>query len=279
MSRLRAEPAITVETAGDLHALDRGLSGQAIRLYGDLASRMAEFGNDGARAAFERIGALQRENAPGDATAPAPTLPEVFQDEGLRDLRLVTPYRAFALAVRNEERAFAFWSYLSAHARDPAVKNEAERLALAEMDHVGVLRAERRAAYKESREPSFDYLRTASLAELEAEAARREAALAGLHVRIAAVLADAEDPLAHVLDEIAQEERDTAGELGATDDMVAPSDALPTGRASLRALAVERLEITVEVYLFVADQSGHEEVVATAQDLATRGLERLARLR
>ncbi|SDY80179.1 hypothetical protein [Citreimonas salinaria] len=279
MSRLRAEPKIAAETAADLRALARGLSIQAIRLYDSLASRMAEFGNDGARAAFERVENLQRENAPGDATAPAAILPEVFQDEGLRDLRLVTPYRAFALAVRNEERAFAFWACISAHAHDPAVKEEAERLALAAIDHVRLLRVERRGVYHQSRDPSLEVLRTVSLAELKAEAARREATLARLHARIAATLADAGDPLAQVLERVARDERDTASEFGATEEPPVDAESLPADAASLRALAIQRIEIAIEVYLFAADWSGREDVLALAQDLAARGLAHLALLR
>ena len=32
------------------------------------------------------------------------------------DPRVLTAYRSLAMAVRNEERAFAFWTYVAAHA-------------------------------------------------------------------------------------------------------------------------------------------------------------------
>ena len=65
--------------------------------------------------------------------------------------RLVTPYQTLSIAVRNEERAFAFWSYVSADAADPAIRREAERMAGEELQHVARLRGERRRAFHEAR--------------------------------------------------------------------------------------------------------------------------------
>lgn len=278
MSRLRADPMSNASTVPDLRALASSMARQAIALYSDLAARMAEFGNKGAQEAFQLVEALQRKHA-GEFDPEQLDLPEVFQDEGLRNLRLVTPYRAFALAVRNEERAFAFWSYMSAHATSPAVKEEAERLALEEMDHVKTLRSERRRAYQESRDPSLERLRNASLVELRAEAARREAALAHLHERIAEALVEASDARAETMAEIAQEEHDSAKALGGTEEVEAAPGALPDDPQALLALAIGQIEVAVEVYLFAAEWSGNEEVVSAAQDLADQALRRFERLR
>ena len=59
----------------------------------------------------------------------------------------MTPYRALAMAVRNEERAFAFWSYVAAYSEDPEIKQAAEAMAREELGHVSTLRKERRRAY------------------------------------------------------------------------------------------------------------------------------------
>src|SRR3546814_4038197 len=45
---------------------------------------------------------------------------------------LLTPFRAYAIAVDNEQRAFAFYAYLSASAEDPAIAREAEAHARAD---------------------------------------------------------------------------------------------------------------------------------------------------
>ena len=59
----------------------------------------------------------------------------------------MTPYRALSMAVRNEERAFAVWSYVAGFAEDPEIKKSAESMAREELGHVATLRNERRRAY------------------------------------------------------------------------------------------------------------------------------------
>ena len=60
-------------------------------------------------------------------------------------------YRALAIAVRNKERAFAFYSYIAAEARSPGVRALAEDLARDELEHAAVLRRERRRAFRRER--------------------------------------------------------------------------------------------------------------------------------
>ena len=76
--------------------------------------------------------------------------PETFDNETAAEIktsRLMTPYRALSMAVRNEERAFAFWSYVAGFAKDPEIKKAAEAMAREELGHVATLRKERRRAY------------------------------------------------------------------------------------------------------------------------------------
>ena len=280
MMRTHAEPLHTPDTVPHLHACARGLSRQAIELYRDLGRRMAELGNEQARETFEHIEAIQRDHADlGDGAEIGPA-PDVLHGEDLGTTRLVTPYLAYALAVRNGERAFAFWSYTSARANDPALRAEAERLARLEMEHMGALRAARRRAYHEDRpsQPSAEVLRAASLADFCGEAARREAALADLHERIAKALSAAGEPLAAELAEIAREEAESARNLGGATG-AADSPDLPGEARALLALATARLEAAVEFCLLAAEQSSREDVVAAAQELADQGIHRLSRLR
>lgn len=64
---------------------------------------------------------------------------------------LLTPFRAFAVAVCNEQRAFAFYSYLAAHATDDRVRREAEKLAAEELVHAATVRRWRRLAWHRER--------------------------------------------------------------------------------------------------------------------------------
>ena len=281
MSRLQVEPTSAARSVPELLALARGMSLQAVELYRDLGRRMADLGNASAREAFERIEAMQREHASVSDGADVDPTADIFDDEELGGSRLVTPYMAYSLAVRNEERAFAFWTYMSAHAADPAVRSEAERLARTEIEHVRALRAARRRAYHERRSPdvSTQTLRTASLPDLRREAARREAALADLHGRVAQVLAESGDPAASMVAEIAREEEMSARSLGGAAQDARQSAPLPREPEALLAVATERLEGAVELYLVAAEQSRREDVVAAAQELADKGIRRLSRLR
>ena len=68
----------------------------------------------------------------------------------------LTPYRALSLAVLNEERAFAFYSYIVSAATDPAVRKQAQALAMEELNHAAKLRHQRRKAWRKSRQEHGD---------------------------------------------------------------------------------------------------------------------------
>jgi hypothetical protein len=75
-----------------------------------------------------------------------------FDDEGAGTVapELVDAYRAFSMAVRNEERAFSFWIYVAAQSPSPELRAAAEQMAREELDHVARLRRERRRAFHQA---------------------------------------------------------------------------------------------------------------------------------
>lgn len=86
------------------------------------------------------------------------SLPPMFDDE---DAALIAPelldaYRAFSMAVRNEERAFVFWTYVAAHAASEDIRMAAERMAREELGHIATLRRERRRAFHDIRSRRAD---------------------------------------------------------------------------------------------------------------------------
>jgi rubrerythrin len=97
---------------------------------------------------------------------------------------LLTPYRAFAIAVENEQRAFSFYAYLAAHAADRSVAVEAERLAAEELRHAARVRRWRREAYHRDRrrgeQPAPGAVAPALLASPEALRGYLEQRLAGV---------------------------------------------------------------------------------------------------
>jgi rubrerythrin len=203
-SLLKSEPAGRLRSLDELFALAHAMENEAANRYGGLAEDMRRQNKDDLAAVFTQLAASEREHV--DSVArwsqtrrgkdPDPALvhwevPETFDDETATEVkasRLMTPYRALAMAVRNEERAFAFWSYLAAYSEDPEVKKASETMAKEELGHVATLRKERRRAYHREHDqrsgegPSGE-------AESRVDAQR-------LELRLAAQLADIERRLA-----------------------------------------------------------------------------------
>ena len=291
---LKTDPSLVVRTVPELFGLARTLSARAVELYRALGERMADFGNEGARRAFVAIEAERRRHAEALETRMAPELKgpaapvrrwaevAVFEDEELAGTRLVTPYRALSVAVRNQERAFSFWTYVSAHAANAEVRAEAERMAMDELARVNSLRAARRLAWHESLRRDAARarrLRTITLDEFRHECAREEAALSALHAALARALAQDGHAAAAPLARIAEEEAASARMLDigvpVPPDPPAP---LPDGPAARLDLALERTEAAAEFYLLAAEISRDEAVVAEAQRLSETAVRRLEAL-
>jgi rubrerythrin len=222
-------------------------------------------------------------------------MPETFDlGEGPSAGATLTPYEALSVAVRNEERAFRFYSYLAAVATDARIRARAEDLAKGELDHVARLRTRRRRAYHaEGRRPrprpragDLRALRglarglaegtwrvsTAAAASLEAAGDAEGAAL--LRRDAEAARADAE---ALAAAGTAGEARPTpSAETAERAGRLAPGAALSPRQALL--LAVKNAEEEVDTYLDVAAHAGDEAVMAEAQRRGTEAVARLALL-
>ncbi|MBP1886044.1 ferritin-like domain-containing protein [Sinorhizobium mexicanum] len=146
----------TMASMDELLAFARAMEQEAIDGYVSLAARMRLENRPDLAAVFGRLIAEEEGHLGnvdrwlGGRTPLPVTLPEpLFDDEGagLVAPELLTSYRAFSMAVRNEERAFVFWSYAAAHAPNDEIRHAAERLAMEELGHVATLRRERRRAF------------------------------------------------------------------------------------------------------------------------------------
>ena len=161
-----------VASMNELLALARSMEQEAIDGYIALAGRMREMGQPDLASVFEALvteeeshlskvnewqGAIDQ---PKSATVhPTEVL---FDDEGAGIIapELLSAYRAFSIAVRNEERAFVFWTYVAAHANSAEIGKAAERMAHEELGHVAKLRSERRRAFHVERRTSTDIVKT-----------------------------------------------------------------------------------------------------------------------
>ena len=271
-----------VRSKGELVALAHALEVEAAARYRELAERMRLSGEDSLARLFlflagieeKHVAHIDRRSLAVLGHLPAATqvrweMPETFDEEAARSA-LLTPYDALAVAVRNEERAFAFYAYVAANTGDPSVQDLAEELAKDELDHAALLRRERRKAFRAAPGPGARNGRTqlpASLEELRALSTKWSADDGLGHATLADALETAgQKALAAVFRQIAAEERAGA-------DEAAPAAA---GRALELRDGLRLLERAFDRYADIAEHARDEAVVQEAQRLAERALRRLA---
>ena len=171
MKLLCQEPGAPVDSEADLIGIALALEWEAVRRYRQLANLMDARGAVETAATFRAL--MEEERCHVEAVASvsaaltgyvpdtAPFVwrlpPEIAASwEELAGRTDLTPYRALSLAVLNEERAFAFYSYVVSAATDPAVRRQAQALALEELNHAAKLRHQRRKAWRRSRQEHGD---------------------------------------------------------------------------------------------------------------------------
>jgi rubrerythrin len=279
-SLLMSEPAGTLESLDELFALANAMEMEAANRYSALARDMKLQNKSDLAEVFARLAAAEREHVDSvtrwsqsrRGKAPDPTLvhweaPETFDAETAREIgtsRLTTPYRALAMAVRNEERAFAFWSYVAAYSKDSEIKQAAEAMAREELGHVSTLRKERRRAYHKEHQEAGRSGR-GDMMHIDARA---------LELRLAAQLADLE----RGLDGMAATR--TRELLEETMRMSAQTGGLGKFPASLEQREAETIsEALADAYLEAAENSNDQAQVVLLQGLAERAIARLAWLR
>ncbi|CAH2601388.1 Ferritin family protein [Rhodovastum atsumiense] len=260
-------------TAEDLLALAQALEQEAASRYQDLAARMQGRGEADLARLFTQLAEVEGKHArqvesrslrlfgtPPDPARVRWDLPENFDEEAARSASL-TPYAALVIAVRNEERAFAFYCHVAA-AAPPAVAAIAEDLAREELDHAAWLRRARREAWRrEGRRPRP--VLPEDVAALRNSVMVGRAAMARLHAALALSLqAAGEAALAVIFRQIAEEE--ASG--------IVAEESCPGVQDGLRVLEEE-----FERLADIAARSSDSAMVALAQEEAERTLRWLAR--
>ena len=144
MSLLKFEPFAAVESMDELLAIAYAMEQEAIAGYSELAERMRREGRPDMVPVFERLIGEESEHLGNvvhwsericsrkpDLTKLKWQPAEMFDDEGAGTVapELLSAYRAFSMAVRNEERAFLFWTYVAAQADRDRLREAAEQMA------------------------------------------------------------------------------------------------------------------------------------------------------
>ena len=196
MTDLAGRPRTAVKTADEMVAVAHAMEREAAARYALLADCMRRVDQrdvadllDGLAAeerghvdSVERLAQQRLHHAPGAAPLHA-ALPRTFagEDEATA-AALLSAYRTLSIAVRQEERAFAFWTYVAAQSDDPALRGLAETFARQELIHAAKLRQARRRAFHAERDqrppPARDAEAGSTPAGTRGHAARLEAGFA-----------------------------------------------------------------------------------------------------
>lgn len=299
MGLLKSEPQGIVESIAELMAIAKAMEDEAAARYRQLARRMQGLGNQAAKQVFGRLAleedahAVKVEELSKAVLGVAPDradirweLPKDLEDEGMSDLavsRLVTPYRALSIAVHNEERAFAFWSYVSAYAPSAQIREYAEKMAREELRHASILRRERRRAYRSQlgrAPPSPEQGPAASPVEkLKKTAVSLETSILEKCKMTAACLRG-DSPTAHLLAKITDESAANMQALGfAGGENPAKDTPEPLTSVEILDEAIAAAEAAAEGYLALADSAIDEGVVSAGQKLSRSAIARLVALR
>ena len=274
MSRLEAEPFIAIRSLEELFAVAAAMEREAIDGYSELARRMYREDKPALAEVFEQLVAEETLHLGNvdhwskrmtgkepDLSALHHELDATFDDEGAGTVapELMNAYRAFSMAVRNEERAFAFWTYVAAQSNSDELRQAAEQMAREELDHVARLRRERRRAFHEDR---------------GAAASGEGWTLPALEGRVAALLDEAArdeapGPQARRLEELALAARTRAGAL--THAPLGDAPLLKSVRPEVAARLRPAVELLLDCYLDFGErlpsQAGRERAQLHAAEL------------
>jgi rubrerythrin len=289
---LSVEPRGKIGSLKALIGLANAIEVEAVARYAQLAALMEARGEAATAAVFRDMREIEERHVVmvarladvlHQAVPPAADFtwclpPEVAESwDAVQHSALLTPYRALAIAVANEERTFALYSYVAAHADDGAVAQQAEALAREELAHAAELRVRRRLAYRREFSASAHSLAAAveTLAAFRALDARLLREAADAHHAIAAALTAAGDADSARLVAALAEREEEAAAAGSGRPAVAAEGRQP---AALLQQALRPLEAASEVYEDLVAEAAEEDLLQAAQAALHRVVEAISAL-
>jgi rubrerythrin len=289
--KLTEEPSARPRDMAELVGLVAAMEAEAVARYGALAAEMERQGELLLAATFRTLLEEERRHdarvaAWSVAVTGAPPAAARWELPGeiarswqeIAESTRLTPYQALATAVLNEERGFAFYAYIAAHADDDALRAVAEQLAAEELAHAATLRRVRRSAWRREHpgaaRPRF--IATDDAGAFRQEAAQAEAAAAAIHRRLAAALLRlGDDEGARLLETVAAAERAAAGGVPAPAE-ARRGDARAAASAPLLRQALAASEQLYDAYADTLEQSQSDAVRREAEGGVERVGQQLA---
>ena len=306
-SRINNEyPLGLLHSVEELMDVAMGVEREAALRYDQLSTMMDKRGDQALAVTFRELAEIERAHEAGLAawtqrrgeTAPIPKqfqwqLPETFSldDVGAAP---ISSYQALAIAVRNEEQAFVFYTYVAAQAHAQAdLRDRAEALAKEELAHVAQLRRLRRRAFHADHNKSHRPLPVPqTLPELYSLALGVEKEAADLAATAARCLIECDGHGAETLliRRVAEDARLRAETMASQSSSLAEASrensrtAISRGSGALTAgqaldLCERDAQEGLEIYLSIAERTQDDVILHQTQILAEAAMARLALIR
>jgi len=286
---LTAVPPVPVRSLSELYAIAFDQAQKAARQYSALATQMDERLLP-VRPVFEVLAGRERNRCDSlsaaclaacgkrpDASdlrwAPIDLVPAA-EVADIGDSSLATPYAAWALAARQRQRGFVFWTYVIALAEDPLVRETAEELAREALSDGNQLRRERRLAWRAERKIGNE------------DAAKTEDGIgeSGSAALLESLLFRDMMAWSQRLDPVQRKQLLTLDPAPLPPPFLTPSDGNDADTKieeieQVKRRALRRAEQLSNIYLDDADRAVDQSSMELAQKLAARSIMRLAGLR
>jgi hypothetical protein len=286
---LTAVPPVPVRSVSELYAIAFDQAQKAARQYGTLAMQTDERLLP-VRPVFEVVAARERDRCISlsaaclaacgkrpDASDLCWTPIDLIRATEIAEIgnsSLSSPYTAWALAARQRQRGFVFWTYVIALAEDPLVRKTAEQLAHEALSDGNLLRRERRLAWRAERKIEAE---DAARTDQEIDEPGSAALLESLLLRDMMTWSQRLDP-------IQREQLLTLDPAPLPPPFPGPSDGNDAGASveeieQVKRRALRRAEQLSNIYLDDADRATDQSSMELAQKLAAQSIMRLAGLR
>ena len=298
-----------IDSTSELISIALATKRGAILRYSELAAKMHKQDNGEASTVFETLVNEEQESEQqliewaslegmlidADATQVSwedPSVDTSYDVQASNPYRC-TPYKAFAFAVHNEERAFLFYTYVAADSNDTEVCHHARVLARTALDHAASLRVLRRRAWRqqaqEISDSRIDPSVINSIPDFLTIIVFIEDYLADLFVLAGSDYPEIDSLAAGTQDFLAASEKlKHAGEppglrvIDALEKVVPWRDRMLSenrkARDALRRLCMD-CDRSFTFYDSVVASTGNEEIMLMAQRQSSLSLERIAELR
>jgi len=192
----------------------------------------------------------------------------------------LTPWQALNMAIANEQKAFEFLSDIAANAGHDDVRGQAEKFASKKLEHIALLRLERKRAYRTDERARLEAIVGNEIpATLDAFESSSERLMNGLAVRYFELADEAGEAADEI--SVALLRQLAVGIANNTEPPTLPGAGANTNAdiAAILRAALRETEVAFDAFIAVAERAESEDIVDAAQRRSGDCVALLERLR